>query len=110
MTGEVDYSGVFYGEDEEMIQFKNILKMLFLVFVVTVVILLQNLLIGMTVSDVQKLEQTAKLNHLVSQLEDIYLMENMVTSPRIIQLLKKLGLNENWLKMHLIVDKSDTQK
>lgn len=56
MTGEVDYGGIFYGDDEEQIAFKNVLKVLILVFVITVVILLQNLLIGMTVSDVQVCE------------------------------------------------------
>lgn len=53
MTGEIDYGGTFYGDDEEQIAFKNVLKVLFIVFVITVVILLQNLLIGLTVSDVQ---------------------------------------------------------
>ncbi len=53
MTGEVDYGDVFNGDDEDQIAFKSVLKLLHLIFVITVVLLLQNLLIGMTVSDVQ---------------------------------------------------------
>ncbi len=53
MTGEVDYSDVFYGDDEGDIEFKAFLKILYLIFVITVVLLLHNLLIGITVSDVQ---------------------------------------------------------
>ncbi len=53
MTGEVDYGDVFYGDDKGDIAFKSVLKLLHLIFVITMVLLLHNLLIGMTVSDVQ---------------------------------------------------------
>lgn len=80
MTGEVNYDDVLHGDDEYDIAFRYILKGVFFAFVIVVVLLLQNLLIGITINDVEKLEGQAKLSHLTSQLEEIFLWEIFVDS------------------------------
>lgn len=61
LSGEIPYDEVFHGDDsnkqggsgEETIHIPLVAKILFLCFVVTTVIVLQNLLIGLTLDDMQ---------------------------------------------------------
>ncbi len=54
MTGELNYDEVFHAEDDEdPIPFKTTGYILFALFTVIVTIILFNLLIGLTVSDIQ---------------------------------------------------------
>lgn len=54
MAGEVNYDDVFYSEDADTtIPFPSSTKLLYAAFVSVVTIILFNLLIGLTVSDIQ---------------------------------------------------------
>lgn len=55
MTGEVNYDDTFHPEDksEDSVIEPILTKCLFLVFIVVVAIVLQNLLIGLSISDIQ---------------------------------------------------------
>lgn len=54
MTGEIEYNDVFYGEDTPAeIPFPTSTKLLYAAFVSVVTMILFNLLIGLTVSDIQ---------------------------------------------------------
>jgi hypothetical protein len=53
MTGELNYDEIFYNEEGEPIPFQTTEHVLFALFTITVTIILFNLLIGLTVSDIQ---------------------------------------------------------
>jgi len=52
MNGEMEYSGIFHAE-EEAVPFPVAGQILFTAFIMMVAIILYNLLIGLTVSDIQ---------------------------------------------------------
>ncbi|ODM93045.1 Transient receptor potential channel pyrexia [Orchesella cincta] len=102
MTGELNYDDVFYGEDSDsQIPFPTATKLLFAAFVAIVTIILFNLLIGLTVSDIQGLQSVAQLSSLSSQLEQIYLMEKFVLSKKFQRWLSRFGKN-HWLRYFLV--------
>lgn len=113
MTGEIDSDGMFYGDDEDQIAFKNILKLTMIVFTITVVILLQNLLVGLSVSDVQKLESDARVAYLVGMLENIYLIESVIfyMHPWAVKMLShlKIKVSKKWIIHRFTVGRSDLQ-
>lgn len=53
MTGELNYDEVFFSEEGDQMPFKVTGHILFAIFTVIVTIILFNLLIGLTVSDIQ---------------------------------------------------------
>jgi hypothetical protein len=56
MTGELNYDEVFYSDDEkDIMPFQTSGQLFFATFVIVVTIILFNLLIGFTVSDIQVL-------------------------------------------------------
>lgn len=108
MAGEINYGDVMYGDNSDEIAFKTILKIIILVYIITVLVLLQNLLICMAISDVQKLKVQVKVNCLAGRLEDIYLMENITSHPLTLKLFQYFGMEE-WYRGLVIVSKDDTE-
>ncbi|CAL8141798.1 unnamed protein product [Orchesella dallaii] len=107
MTGEINYDDVFYSEESDsQIPFPTATKLLFLAFIAIVTIILFNLLIGLTVSDIQGLQSVAQLSSLSSQLEQIYLMEKFVISKKLQVWLKRFGKN-HWLRYFLVTQQEN---
>ncbi|CAL8132964.1 unnamed protein product [Orchesella dallaii] len=98
MTGEVNYDDLFYSEDaNSQLPFPISTKFLFAAFIAIVTIILFNLLIGLTVSDIQGLQSGAELNSLSIQVEEIYGMEKFMTSDSFQNILKCIG-KQNWIE------------
>lgn len=78
MTGEMDYADM-YAEGE--IKYPGTTHFVFLVFLLFVVIVLMNLLVGLAVSDIQGLQKSAGLDRLVRLTKQIARMESFVFFP-----------------------------
>ena len=53
MVGEVEYNDIFYGDQSaSSVLLPNLTQFIILCFVVTMIIVLQNLLIGLTLNDI----------------------------------------------------------
>lgn len=79
MTGELAYDKIFY--DDKPIQFIGTAHLVFLCFLLFVVIVLMNLLVGLAVSDIQGLRKSAGLDRLVRLTRLIARMENLIFFP-----------------------------
>ncbi|ODM92217.1 Transient receptor potential channel pyrexia [Orchesella cincta] len=92
MTGEINHDDVFHSKLGNLqLPFPISTKLLFAIFVALVTIVLFNLLIGLTVSDIQGLQTGARLSSLSVQVEEMHLMEAFLLSDRVQRLLKALG-------------------
>ncbi|KZS20048.1 Lethal (2) 35Be [Daphnia magna] len=80
MTGEIDYEKTFY-ESDDHIKYVGTTHLIFLAFVLFIVIVLMNLLVGLAVSDIQGLQNSAGLDRLVRLTKQIARMEIFVFFP-----------------------------
>lgn len=89
MTGEMNYSTLFFDEngknstekDNAEMKFKEITHIVFLSFVLLIVIVLMNLLVGLAVSDIQGLLNSAGLDRVVRVTKQIARMEMFIFFP-----------------------------
>ena len=86
MTGEVEYSDLF-GEN------KILANMFFFFFVIIGPIIINNLLIGLTVSDVNDLIESSNMDGLSFKLKEIAIMDNSV----LVKIIEWVAKNLGWL-------------
>lgn len=79
MSGELEYEDVFY-DDEAPIKYPGTAHLMYLVFVLLITMILTNLMVGLAVSDIQGLQQSAGLDRLVRQAELVGHVESMLFS------------------------------
>lgn len=89
MSGELEYEDIFF-DDTQPIKFPLTAQVMFLAFVVLVTIILTNLMVGLAVSDIQGLQQSAGLDRLVRQAELVAHLESMLFSKLLICIPNKL--------------------
>jgi len=79
MTGELNYDEIFHSEEEKLIYpFSS--HVMYAIFIMVATIILFNLLIGFTVSDIQGLQKDAEVNQISNKLQQIFLMECFLLS------------------------------
>ena len=83
MTGELEYGKYFYEGD---VMYPGTTHLIFFTFLLFIVIVLMNLLVGLAVSDIQGLRKSAGLDRLVRQACLIDRTEKIVFSPWLNQL------------------------
>lgn len=79
MSGELEFEDIFY-DDRYPIQFPVTSHGMFFAFVLLVTIILTNLLVGLAVSDIQALQESAGLDRLTRQVELIARLESLFFS------------------------------
>ncbi|XP_058063654.1 transient receptor potential channel pyrexia-like [Anopheles bellator] len=79
MAGELEFEDIFYGENLK-IEYPATAHGMFLAFVLLVTVILTNLLVGLAVSDIQGLQQSAGLDRLSRQAELISRLEGLMFS------------------------------
>ncbi|KAI9555114.1 hypothetical protein GHT06_017629 [Daphnia sinensis] len=92
MTGEIDYEKTFH-ESDALIEYVGTTHLIFLAFVLFIVIVLMNLLVGLAVSDIQGLQNSAGLDRLDRLTKQIARMEIFIFFPWLIHFPRK------WAKM-----------
>ena len=80
MTGELEYNQIFYGQSEYL-KFDGTTQLVFMAFLLFIVIILMNLLVGLAVSDIQGLQNSAGLDRLVRQVRLSAQLENFIFFP-----------------------------
>ncbi|CAL8143317.1 unnamed protein product [Orchesella dallaii] len=79
MTGELNYDEIFH-DDEAKLVYPFSSHIMYAIFIMVATIILFNLLIGFTVSDIQGLQKDAEVNQISNKLEQIFLMECFLLS------------------------------
>ncbi|XP_077300169.1 transient receptor potential channel pyrexia-like [Arctopsyche grandis] len=79
MSGELEFEDMFYNNVKLLYPVTT--HILFLAFVLLVTVILTNLLVGLAVSDIQALQESAGLDRLVRQAELVARLESMLFSP-----------------------------
>lgn len=79
MSGELEFEDIFYDEKDKII-YPVTAHIMFLAFVILVTVILTNLMVGLAVSDIQGLQQSAGLDRLVRQAELVAHLESMIFS------------------------------
>lgn len=79
MSGELEFEDIFYDEKDKIL-YPGTAHIIFLAFELLVVIILTNLMVGLAVSDIQGLQQSAGLDRLVRQAELVAHLESMLFS------------------------------
>lgn len=79
MSGELDYEDVILDESYPLI-YQYTAQIMYLLFVMLVTVILTNLMVGLAVSDIQGLQQSAGLDRLVRQAELVARLESMLFS------------------------------
>ncbi|GBP04056.1 Transient receptor potential channel pyrexia [Eumeta japonica] len=81
MSGELEYEDIFYNNDtNSQLQYPVTAHVMFLIFVLLVTVILTNLLVGLAVSDIQALQESACLDRLVRQTQLVAHLESMLFS------------------------------
>ncbi|XP_063831405.1 transient receptor potential channel pyrexia isoform X1 [Ostrinia nubilalis] len=81
MSGELEYEDIFYNNcTNSQIQYPLTAHGIFLIFVLLVTVILTNLLVGLAVSDIQALQESAGLDRLVRQTQLVAHLESMLFS------------------------------
>ncbi|XP_049877815.1 transient receptor potential channel pyrexia isoform X3 [Pectinophora gossypiella] len=81
MSGELEYEDIFYNNcTNSQIQYPLTAHGMFLIFVLLVTVILTNLLVGLAVSDIQALQESAGLDRLVRMTELVAHLESMLFS------------------------------
>ncbi|XP_075982691.1 transient receptor potential channel pyrexia isoform X2 [Anticarsia gemmatalis] len=81
MSGELEYEDIFYNNcTNNDIHYPVTAHAMFLVFVLLVTVILTNLLVGLAVSDIQALQESAGLDRLVRQTQLVAHLESMLFS------------------------------
>nr|CAD7586012.1 unnamed protein product [Timema genevievae] len=78
MSGELEFEDIFYADYP--IMYPVTAHLLFITFVILVTVILTNLLVGLAVSDIQGLQQSAGLDRLVRQAQLVAHLESMLFS------------------------------
>ncbi|KAJ8985951.1 hypothetical protein NQ317_010709 [Molorchus minor] len=79
MSGELEYEDVFFTK-EYPIKYPYTAHLMYFCFVILMTIILNNLMVGLAVSDIQGLQQSAGLDRLVRQAELVAHLESMLFS------------------------------
>lgn len=79
MSGELEYEDVFFDEETHFHDHYTA-QIMYLAFVILVTVILTNLMVGLAVSDIQGLQQSAGLDRLVRQAELVAHLESMLFS------------------------------
>ncbi|CAH0728375.1 unnamed protein product, partial [Brenthis ino] len=81
MSGELEYEDIFYNNcTNSQIHYPLTAHAMFLIFVLLVTVILTNLLVGLAVSDIQALQESAGLDRLVRQTQLVAHLESMLFS------------------------------
>ncbi|PZC75020.1 hypothetical protein B5X24_HaOG206845 [Helicoverpa armigera] len=80
MSGELEYEDIFYSNSTTQSHYPATAHGMFLIFVVLVTVILTNLLVGLAVSDIQALQESAGLDRLVRQTQLVAHLESMLFS------------------------------
>ncbi|XP_023945739.1 transient receptor potential channel pyrexia [Bicyclus anynana] len=81
MSGELEYEDIFYNNcTNSQIYYPLTAHAMFLIFVLLVTVILTNLLVGLAVSDIQALQESAGLDRLVRQTQLVAHLESMLFS------------------------------
>ncbi|CAH2094669.1 unnamed protein product [Euphydryas editha] len=81
MSGELEYEDIFYNNcTNSQIHYPLTAHGMFLIFVLLVTVILTNLLVGLAVSDIQALQESAGLDRLVRQTQLVAHLESMLFS------------------------------
>lgn len=79
MSGELEFEDMFYTK-EYPVHYPGTAHVMYLAFVLLVTVILTNLMVGLAVSDIQGLQQSAGLDRLVRQAELVAHLESMLFS------------------------------
>ena len=79
MTGELEFEDIFFNS-EDPLYYPGTSHIFFLFFTLIVTVVLTNLLVGLSVSDIQGLQTSAGLDRLTRQVELVAYMESMLFS------------------------------
>ncbi|KAF5293936.1 hypothetical protein FQA39_LY13641 [Lamprigera yunnana] len=79
MSGELEFEDIFYDPDTFLL-YPITVHAMFFAFVLLVTLILSNLMVGLAVSDIQELIQSAGLDRLVRQAELVAHLESMLFS------------------------------
>ncbi|XP_066598599.1 uncharacterized protein [Prorops nasuta] len=79
LSGELEFEDVFFDE-ESPILYSGTAHLMLLSFVILITIILTNLMVGLAVSDIQKLQRSAGLDRLVRRAQLVSYLENMLFS------------------------------
>ncbi|XP_058444280.1 transient receptor potential channel pyrexia [Malaya genurostris] len=117
MAGELEFEDIFYGENLK-IEYPGTAHGMFLAFVLLVTVILTNLLVGLAVSDIQGLQQSAGLDRLSRQAELISRLEGLMFSRilrkapiRLWAIFQKIALlKTSRLKLHFRVKPNDPRE
>ncbi|KAF9796715.1 hypothetical protein SFRURICE_008125 [Spodoptera frugiperda] len=80
MSGELEYEDIFYSNNTTQSDYPATAHGMFLTFVLLVTVILTNLLVGLAVSDIQALQESAGLDRLVRQTQLVAHLESMLFS------------------------------
>lgn len=100
MIGELEFEDMFYSDDESNDVLHPItVHLMFFAFVILVTVILMNLLVGLAVSDIQGLQESAGINRLCRQAELVARLEGLLFSkllkkapPRLLAFLRREAL------------------
>ena len=79
LSGEIEFEDVFF-DDDAPILYSGTAHLMLLAFVILVTVILANLMMGLAVSDIQELRQSAGLDRLVRRAELVAHLESLLFS------------------------------